>query len=148
MIEGLIIKKVIRHADERGFFSEIVKSGEDAFKDIQQVSYSETKPGIIKAFHIHDYWEVWCIIKGRAQVVLADLRKNSPTKGQTEVMRCSEDELTTIAIPPNVAHGYRPFGKTPMGIIYLAARAYDPSKPAIESLPHDTPLINFNWNAK
>ncbi len=147
MIDGLKIKKVIQHRDERGFFAELVKFGEETFQEIKQTSYSETNPGVIKAFHIHDYWEVWCVIKGKAQIVLYDLRLNSSTKGETQLIYTGEDDMQVIAIPPNVAHGYKALGNSPMGIIYHAGEPYDPSKKQIEELPFDSPEIGFDWTS-
>ena len=78
MIQGVAIKKIITHHDDRGFFAEIVKFGEETFHEIKQTSYTETYPGVIKAFHWHKkQWDIWFVAKGMAQVVLYDLRENS-----------------------------------------------------------------------
>lgn len=148
MIQGVAIKKVVIHSDDRGFFSELVKFGEETFHEVLQTSYAETKPGVIKAFHIHDYWEVWCIIKGQAQVVLHDMRENSPTKDQTDVIYTGEDNMMVIAIPGEVAHGYKPLGDKPMGIIYHASEAYNAENITIRTIPFDSPDINFDWQIK
>lgn len=148
MIEGVIIKKVVKHSDERGFFAELIKFGEDTFHEVLQTSYSETKPGIIKAWHVHDYWEVWCIIKGQAKVVLYDMRPDSPTKGQTDVIMTGEDNMMVIAIPGEVAHGYLPLGDKSMGIIYHASEAYNPDNITIRTIPFDDLSINFDWEIK
>lgn len=145
MIQGISIKKVVKHSDERGFFSELIKFGEDTFHEVMQTSYSETNPGVIKAFHVHNYWEVWCIIKGQAQVVLHDMREDSQTKGQTDVIYTGEDNMMVIAIPGEVAHGYKPLGDKPMGVIYHASEAYDPKNITIRTIPHDSPDIAFDW---
>ena len=146
MIRGVVIKKVVKHKDERGFFAELVKLGEDTFHEVLQTSYSETKPGVIKPWHIHNYKETWCIIKGRAKVVLYDMRPNSPTKGKTQVIYTGEDNMMVIAIPGEVAHGYKPLGRKNMGIIYHAAEAYDPKNITIRTIPYDDPAINFDWS--
>ena len=146
MIEGVVIKKVVKHGDERGFFAELVKFGEDNFHEVLQTSYSETKPGIIKAWHVHDYWEIWCIIKGQASVVLYDMRPDSPTKCQKDVIETGEDNMMVIAIPGNVAHGYKPFGDKNMGIIYHASEAYNPKNITIRTIPYDDPDIAFHWD--
>ena len=148
MIEGVKVKKVVVHKDDRGFFAEMVKFGEETFHEVLQTSYSETNPGVIKAFHIHDYWEVWCIIKGQAQVVLHDLRDDSSTKGQTDVIYTGEDNMMVIAIPGEVAHGYKPLGSGPMGIIYHASEAYNSKNITIRTIPFDSPEINFDWSTK
>lgn len=146
MIAGVSIKKVIKHEDKRGFFAEIVKFGDETFHEVLQTSYSETKPGVIKAWHIHNYWEVWCIIKGRAKVVLHDLRSDSPTKGKTQVIYAGEDNLMVIAIPGEIAHGYKSLGRKTMGIIYHASAAYNPKNVTIRTIPFDDPTINFDWS--
>lgn len=148
MIKDLVVQKVIKHEDERGFFAELIKDGEDTFHEVMQTSYSETKPGIIKAFHIHDYWETWCIIKGQAQVVLYDMRSDSSTYGRTEVIYTGEDNMMVIAIPGGVAHGYKPMGNKTMGIIYHASEAYDPKNPTIRTIPFDDPKIKFDWSSQ
>ena len=145
-INGVAIKNVVRYPAEDGFFAELVKEGEHTFHDIKQTSYSETLPGIIKAFHVHkEYWEIWCVVKGRAKIVLADIREDSPTRGAIDVVVCGEDDMKVIAIPPGVAHGYQVLGGTSMGILYHAGRAYDPANSGIEEIPYDSPLIGFNW---
>ena len=146
MIQGVYIKKVIKHSDGRGFFAELVKFGEDTFHEVLQTSYSETKPGVIKAFHIHDYWEIWSVIKGQAKVVLCDMRPDSETKGETHVIYTGEDDIMVIAIPGQVAHGYKSLGDKAMGIIYHASEAYNPENITIRTIPFDDPAINFDWS--
>ncbi len=146
MIEGVRIKKVDVHHDERGFFAELVKSGEETFHEVLQTSYSETKPGVVKGFHIHNYWEVWSVIKGKAQVVLHDMRPHSKTHGETQVILTGEDNIMVIAIPGEVAHGYKSLGPGPMGIIYHASEAYNSKNVTIRSIPFDSPEIGFDWS--
>ena len=53
MIKDVKIKELIKHCDDRGFFIEILKNNDSFFKNIKQTSYTETYPGVIKAFHYH-----------------------------------------------------------------------------------------------
>lgn len=145
MISGVSIKKVIKHSDKNGFFAEMVKSGEKSFHEILQTSYAETKPGVIKAWHVHDYWEVWCVVKGSAKIVLFDCRPDSPSHGKTQIIYAGEDDMKVIAIPSEVAHGYKPLGKKNMGIIYHASQTYNPKTTTIREIAFDDPTINFDW---
>lgn len=145
-IEGVAIKRVTAHKSKDGFFAELVKAGEESFHEILQTSYSETSPGVIKAFHNHKgYWEIWCVVKGRARVVLADIREDSPTKGEIDTIITGEDDMKVIAIPPGVAHGYQVLGASPAGVVYHAGKEYDPANPGIEEIPHDSPMIGYDW---
>ena len=147
MIEGVVIKKGTAHKSNDGFFAELAKAGEETFHEIRQTSYSETLPGVIKAFHLHkEYWEMWCVIKGSAKIVLADIREDSPTKGETETIITGEGDMKVIAIPPGVAHGYQVLGATPVGIVYHAGKEYDQAHPGIEEIPYDSPTIGFDWS--
>lgn len=149
MIKDLKIKKVISHHDGSGFFAELVKEGEDTFHDMKQVSYSETYPGVIKAFHMHkQYWEMWAVVKGMAEIVIYDGREDSDTKGETMTLFAGEKNMLVVAIPPGVAHGYRAMGNSPVGVVYHAGKAYDPLNHGIEEIPHDDPTIGYDWSVK
>lgn len=149
MIDGVKTKKIVPHYDDRGFFSEILKFGEETFHEIKQTSYGETYPGVIKAFHWHKRkWESWCVVKGSAQVVLYDWRDSSPTKGQTDIFYTGEKNPLLISIPPGVAHGYKVLGAGPIGVIYHVSEPYNPKDPDEERIPFDSPLIGFDWETK
>ncbi|MDO8183833.1 MAG: dTDP-4-dehydrorhamnose 3,5-epimerase family protein [bacterium] len=149
MIKDVTIKKVTQYHDDRGFFTEMAKFGEETFHEIKQTSYAETYPGVIKAFHWHKkQWDIWCVVKGQAKVVLYDLRADSSTKGETQVVYAGERNMVVIAIPIGVAHGYQVIGSKPMGIVYHTTEAYDPADPDEERIPFDDPKINFDWEIK
>ncbi len=143
------MKKIISFYDDRGFFAEVCKFGEETFHEIKQTSYSETLPGVIKAFHWHKrQWDVWFLVKGSAQVVLYDLRDNSPTKGQTDILYPNARNMLLIAIPPGVAHGYRVLGTQPIGMLYHTTEPYDPSNPDEYRISFDDQTIGFDWRTK
>lgn len=149
MIKDVKVKKVERHVDDRGFFSEIIKEGEETFHEVKQTSYTETYPGVIKAFHWHKkQWDVWFVAKGMAQIVLYDLREDSPTKGETQVIYAGENNPLVISIPPGVAHGYRVLGNKKVGLFYHTSQPYDPENPDEERIPFDDPKIGFDWKTK
>ncbi|MCF7906722.1 dTDP-4-dehydrorhamnose 3,5-epimerase family protein [Patescibacteria group bacterium] len=149
MLEEVKVKKIKRFADDRGFFSEIIKEGEETFRSIKQTSYTETYPGVIKAFHWHrKQYDVWFPIKGSIQIVLYDLRKDSSTFKQTQVIYAGEDNPSLILIPPGVAHGYRVLGSQRAGLFYHTSEAYDPNNPDEERIPFDDPKVNFDWQTK
>lgn len=144
MIKGVVIKNLKRHDNDGGFFEEVMKKGEPGFHEIEQTSLSLTLPGVIKAFHYHDYPETWVVVKGEAKVVMHDIRENSPTKGETETVLAGENHPVAIRIPGGVAHGYKALGGEVV-MLYHAGEAYDPKKEQIKTIPHDSKDINFNW---
>ncbi len=149
MIEGVKIKKLERHCDDRGFFVEVLKDTDAFFENIAQTSYTETYPGVIKAFHYHEKQvDIWFVASGMAQVVLYDMRENSSTKGETQVIYAGEDNPVLIYIPIGVAHGYKVLGNKKVKLFYHTTKSYDPKNPDEKRIPYDDPKIGFDWKIK
>jgi dTDP-4-dehydrorhamnose 3,5-epimerase len=106
-------------------------------------------PGVIKAFHYHDYQDdLWFFPAGNAQVVLHDLRETSGTKGMTEVHYMGDTNPIAVLIPKGVAHGYRVLGEKPAVIVYITSSSYNPKDPDEKRIDFDDPRIGFDWNTK
>jgi len=149
MIEGVEIKKLVKHCDDRGFFMEILRDDDNLLKNFGQTSYTVTHPGVIKAFHWHKKQDdLWFVASGMAQVVLHDMREDSPTHGETQVIYAGEDNPVMILIPIGVAHGYRVIGNKPVALFYHTTMSYDPKDPDEERIPFDDPKIGFDWETK
>ena len=149
MIKDVKVEKLKLYPDDRGFFVEVLKEGNPIFKNIKQTSYTETYPGVIKAFHWHkNQTDIWFVAKGMAQAVLYDLRKDSPTYKETDVICLGEQNPGLILIPPGVAHGYKVLGNKPVCLFYHTDQPYNPKNPDEERIPFDSRKINFNWETK
>ncbi|MDF9414031.1 spore coat protein [Brevibacillus laterosporus] len=147
MIEGVKVKKLIKFADDRGYFMEVWRDDDLMLEKFGQLSASLTYPGVIKAFHYHKKQDdIWFFPAGNAQVVLHDLRDESPTKGKTDVYYMGENHLISLFIPRGVAHGYRVLGQQPAVITYLTNNSYDPKDPDEYRISYDDKTINFNWD--
>src|SRR3989344_7582878 len=147
-IEGVIIKRLLVHKDDRGNFREILKVSEGMMPSIKQISMSTTKPGIIKAFHWHKFQDdIFYAVKGNVKVVLYDPRPESRTHGKTQVIFMGEDYESHIAlIPRGVYHGYQVIGSKDAEMLYIMNNEYNASLPDEERVDQDDPRVNFNWN--
>ncbi len=147
MIEGVEIKELVTHADERGFFREIIRATDVFFGEgFGQWSHSLMYPGTAKAWHIHQRQvDWWYVIGGPLKVVLHDLRPQSPTYRQTmELFMGDNHPPRVLKIPPGVAHGCKAIGHT-AHLFYVTSNTYDPSDEG--RLPHDDPTIGYDWTA-
>ena len=147
MIEGVEIKKIVIHRDERGTFSEIIRSSDDIFNNkFAQLSYSMSFAGIAKAWHLHKKQTDWmCTLIGDMKLAIYDTRKESSTyKELMEVLMGETCGKKVVKIPPGVAHGYKIING-PMHIVYITDREYDPSDEL--RIPHDDPDIGYDWTA-
>ncbi len=146
-IEGVKIKKIVVHTDDRGNFMEVLRSDENLLEKFGQAALATTLPGVTKAFHWHNRQDdLWYCLSGNAQVVLYDRRKDSKTHGKTQVIYVGENsERKLIIIPKGVAHGYRVLGNTGLIMLYFLTEPYNPKNPDEERIPFDDKEIGFNW---
>lgn len=144
MLDGVEIKELVTHADERGFFREVIRETDGFFSHFGQWSHSLMHPGSAKAWHIHQRQTDWWYVIGGLKVALHDLRPDSPTRGETQ--RLLMGDLygpTCLKIPPGVAHGCRALVTS--HLLYITSNVYDPSDEG--RIPHDDPEIGFDWTA-
>lgn len=149
MIEGVTVKKIVKHCDDRGFFAELVRDDDKLLERFGQASWSTSYPGVVKAFHYHEHQDdLWFFPSGNAQVVLHDLREESPTKRMTDVYYMGVENPILLLIPKGVAHGYRVLGNEPATVIYFTTQSYNPENPDEKRIPWDDKTIGFDWQTK
>jgi len=92
-IEGVIIKELVTHPDERGYFREIIRETDPFFEEgFAQLSHSLMHPGTAKAWHIHKTQvDWWYVPVGVLKVALYDMRPDSPTRGVLQELFMGED---------------------------------------------------------
>lgn len=108
MIEGVIIKKLKKNEDARGWLAEIWRDDEIDFKS--QMGYvSVTRPGVIRGPHEH-IKQSDCFIffgPGGFELHLWDRREGSGTNGGYFKEVFGEDNPALVIVPPGVVHGYK-----------------------------------------
>lgn len=147
MIEGVELKPLVTHRDERGFFREIARNTEGIVREgWAQVSHSLMHPGVAKAWHLHPTQiDWWYVPVGDLKVALYDARDGSSTRGELfELFLGEHYPEQLLKIPAGVAHGCRAIGG-PAHLIYLTSGVYNPDEE--QRLPHNDPAIGYDWTA-
>ncbi len=145
MIAGVVFKELTTHADERGFFRELIRVTDTFFSaGFGQLSHSLVYPGIIKAWHAHKVQTQWTYVAcGLLKIVLYDNRPESPTYHEMmEFLAGDNQQVCVYLLPPGVAHGYKCL-HGPAHVFYVTSGVYDLSDE--ERMPHDDPKINYDW---
>jgi dTDP-4-dehydrorhamnose 3,5-epimerase len=146
VIEGVSIKNLVTHPDDRGFFRELVRSTDPFFgPGFGQLSHSLVYAGVVKAWHAHRSQVQWTYVTaGTLKVVLHDFRAGSPTFRETMEFLLGDDWPPAVyAFPPGVAHGYVCV-KGPAHVLYLTSGTYDLEDEI--RIPHDDPSIGYDWS--
>jgi dTDP-4-dehydrorhamnose 3,5-epimerase len=145
MIDGVVIKNLVTHADQRGFFREIIRSTDDFFREgFGQWSHSLMFNGVIKAWHWHKIQTDWWYVgTGVMRVGLCDMRKESKTYKQTmDFLMGDFQPAQVVEIPPGVAHGCKVV-QGPVNLFYITSHIYNPQDEI--RIAYDDPEINFDW---
>jgi len=145
MIAGVVLKDLVTHTDERGFFREILRANDDLLAaGFGQLSHSLVYAGVIKAWHAHREQTQWnYVASGLIKVALHDTREESPTYRDTmEFLAGDNQPARAYAFPPGVAHGYQCL-HGPVHMIYVTSGTYDLNDEV--RLPADDPAINYDW---
>lgn len=156
MIHGVIIKTLKAHNDipdrdedigKPGFLMEVLRDDDGLLARFGQTTFTVAYEGTIKAFHFHEKQDdLWFVASGKAMVVLYDLRENSPTYKETQVIPAGTDDFKLIVIPIGVAHGYKVMSAEPVLLFYHTTKSYSAAEPDEKRMPYDDPTIGFDWS--
>ena len=151
LIAGVRVQPIQIHPDDRGYFLEIQRMGVGlaaAFPAAStQISAALSFPGTVKAFHYHlQQTDLWTVVKGTLQVVLADLRLGSPTFGLRNTMYVGPLRPWQVLIPPGVAHGYKAIGAEEAMLVYLTDRFYNPHDEG--RIVYNDASLNYDWETQ
>lgn len=144
-IEGVVVKRLKTHADERGFFREIIRETDDFFSaGFGQLSHSLVYSGVVKAWHAHKVQSQWTYaVTGILKVALHDIREDSLTYHNTMEFEVGENtESMVYMFPHGVAHGYQCVNG-PANVIYVTSGQYDLSDEV--RIPYNNPEIGYDW---
>ncbi len=149
MIEGVQLKQLTSHADEHGFFREVLQVTD--IESFGQLSWSLKHQGTIKAWHIHKIqWDYWLVAFGVMKAVLCDMRHTTwlpiPNKiieqlEFSEYLLGDNQPAQVLSIPPGVAHGLKVL-QGPAHLFYVTSHVYNPDDEG--RIPHDA--LGYDWH--
>lgn len=119
-IEGVVIKKLVKYVDNRGFLSETFRLDElvEGLKPVMSyVSYTE--PGVCRGPHEHkEQTDIFAFIgPGNFLVRLWDYREESSTFGSFMEFYTGQDNPMSVVVPPGVVHGYKNVSRFERGMV-------------------------------
>ncbi len=150
-IEGVVILTPKRFGDERGFFSEswnrqtLAAAGIHA--DFVQDNHSlSEKAGTVRGLHFQapPHAQAKLVRCGRGCLidVVVDIRKGSPTYGQSVTVELSFENGKQIFVPEGCLHGFAT-KEAGTEIIYKCTDYYAPDHEG--AVRFDDPDLNINW---
>ena len=142
MIDGLRRLPLERHADERGWFSELARAS-GLPKPIRQVNLSRSRQGVVRGLHFHERGQddLFVCLAGMVRVVVLDR-----TTGEAFSEDIGDENPVAIYVPGIHAHGYEAL--TDALFAYLVTEEYDPADPDEHGVPWDDPRVRHLWSVE
>ena len=141
MLPGIKIKPLKRFADERGFFTEIMRiDWDDLFGDDKpvQANLSISYPGIVRAWHRHLRGQIdyFVVVRGAIKICAYD----DESRELTEIIS-TDANPQIIRVPGHYWHGFKVISPEPAYLVYFVNRLYDYEKPDELRRPWNDPTI-------
>jgi dTDP-4-dehydrorhamnose 3,5-epimerase len=142
MIEGLRRFELARHADDRGWFSELARASALP-KPIRQLNLSRSRRGVIRGLHYHERGQddLFVCLAGMVRVVVLDR-----ATGEAFSEDIGDDNPVAIYVPGINAHGYEAL--TDALFAYLVTEEYDADDPDEHGIPWDDSRVKHLWSVE
>lgn len=146
-IEGVLVQPLRQITDLRGSVLHMLRCDSSYYKGFGEVYFSETNPGVIKAWKRHQQMtQNFAVPVGKLLLVLFDRRKESSTCGQSmKIILGRPDNYQLLQIPSMVWYGFQCIGTRPALLVNCTDMPHDPAES--ETLPIDTPNMPSLWRS-
>jgi dTDP-4-dehydrorhamnose 3,5-epimerase len=121
-VEGLEIRELTVHEDQRGWLSEIIRDDETGHRPV--MSYlSMTRPGLLRGPHEHrEQADFFCFV-GEFRLYVWDNRNDSPTYLEKKVIDIKSTPTVAI-VPAGIVHAYKNIGSSDGLVINMPDRLF------------------------
>ena len=126
-IEGVEIRQLEKHVDERGWLAELWRTDQVEARRRPVMSYiSKTGPGVVRGPHEHEeQTDHFCFLgPANFKVYLWDNRPESPTYNHKRTCVVGADKPRSVIVPNGVVHGYKNISHIPGLIINCPDELY------------------------
>ena len=139
LIFGVTLTRLSDGTDKRGQLNELL-SMRNAVEPIVHVYQVHAAAKSVRAWLLHKLQDDrLAFTMGYFRVVLFDLRTDSPTYLQLDVLDLGEERQALLRIPAFVVHGVQNMGTHLSSFVNLPTRVYDPENPTSGASPQIIP---------
>ena len=147
MIDGVLVRPLHWHSDQRGSLAELVRADDPEMMVVPfgQTYVTTLYPGVVKAWHLHDrQWDRMVCLRGRVLLGLVDGREGSPTLGAQMRVVMGDRNFVVVRIPAGVWHGLKNISVDEAMVLNVVSSPFDAGDPdEIRGHPHDA--LPFDW---
>lgn len=149
-ISGPILLTPKVFSDQRGYFFESFSKRffHDLGIDVEfvQDNQSLSQSGTLRGLHFQappfDQGKLVRVSQGKVIDIIVDIRKSSPTYGQSITVELSAENFKQLWVPPGFAHGFSVLENNSI-FQYKCTNYYN--KQSEGGIRFDDPILNLNW---
>jgi len=145
---GVTFRRAVTHIDARGTVCELFDPRWDWHPDPLVFVYMFTlRPGMVKGWGLHKLHEDrYFVVSGEMEVVMYDVRPDSPTRNTIARVVLSEYDRRLMNIPAGIWHANHNIGTKDALVVNFPTRPYEHADPDKYRLPIDTDQIPFRFD--
>ena len=152
-IPDVILIRAKRFSDDRGFFVETYKRDDfeanGILETFVQDNHSRSTRGVLRGLHYQKapraQGKLIQVLKGEIYDVAVDIRRGSPTYGQSIGIYLSEARSELLYVPPGFAHGFCVLSEV-ADFTYKCTDTYAPE--TYRGIFWDDPDLDISWPIK
>jgi dTDP-4-dehydrorhamnose 3,5-epimerase len=146
-IPGVIEFNLTTFSDDRGFFREVVRisqieTGLGKPFITKQVNHSRSTKNTLRGIHVAPWNKIIYIAHGKAQSVIVDCRKDSPTFGKYQSVILGEDNRSCVFVPAWCGNSFVVLSED-ADYIYLADQEWAPNME--KSVAWNDQTLGIEW---
>jgi dTDP-4-dehydrorhamnose 3,5-epimerase len=146
-IKGLLKIDFPISSDDRGFFKEVIRTGEIRKvlgKEfiVRQMNHARSTRNTLRGIHVAPWNKIIYVTRGAAQVVIVDCRSDSATFGKYESFILGDENRSCIFVPMYCGNSYLVLSEN-LDYIYLTDQEWSPNKE--KNIAWNDPTLAISW---
>jgi dTDP-4-dehydrorhamnose 3,5-epimerase len=149
-LNGVLLLEGMLRRDERGYFTELFNRREfhaasGLNVDFVQDNLSHSHRNVLRGLHyqVHEpQGKLIRVLHGEVFDVIVDLRRSSPSYGQSAGFKLNAGQPQALWVPPGLAHGFLALSET-VDCLYKTTTHYAPQHE--RCLRWDDPRLGITW---
>ncbi|MDQ6622295.1 MAG: dTDP-4-dehydrorhamnose 3,5-epimerase family protein [Verrucomicrobiota bacterium] len=144
---GVTFRRAVTHLDTRGSVCEMFDPRWQWHSAPLVFVYMFTlRPGMVKGWGLHkEHEDRYFVQLGEMEIVMYDVRPDSPTRNQISRVVLSEYDRGLLNIPAGIWHANHNVGRKDAVVVNFPTRPYDHDRPDKYRLPLDTDQIPYQF---
>jgi dTDP-4-dehydrorhamnose 3,5-epimerase len=142
VVDGVRVIPLRRFEDERGWFSELMRSSELP-KVVRQSNLVFSRKGVIRGLHYHERGQddLFACVSGMVRVVVLDRES-----GETFSEDIGDENPVAVYVPGRHGHGYEAL--TDCLFLYHVTEEYDAADPDEHGICWADPRVKHLWSTE